>query len=351
MSVSSTSDGLSPQQRTRHIIQAIRSEEQYWRERYPILRYQSVIGLAILLVALTGMLGAGYLYYLEWIPAWACILVAALCASLSHEIEHDLIHRQYFRHQPILYHGMMLLTWLMRPNTVNPWYRRNMHLLHHKVSGTPKDLEERLVGNGIAYGLSRFIVMFDGLLGLCLRHAVLRREVDNFSMQKLLTATFPLASLYFLTWYAFLLFHTYDALFAGISGGAAGVGAAAYPQTLLWLMEGINFAVVVLIAPNVIRSACLNLITSHMHYYGNVQNLLQQTQILDRWYFIPLQLFCFNFGRTHSIHHFVVSQPFYLRQLVAGKVLKVMREHGVRRNDLSTFATGNRWNDDPAVGV
>jgi fatty acid desaturase len=345
MSVSSPSDDLSSQQRIRHIIQAIRAEEQYWRERYPVLRYQSFIGLTILLVALAGMLGAACLYYLEWIPAWACIVVAALCASLSHEIEHDLIHRQYFRHQPIIYHSMMLLTWLMRPNTVNPWYRRNMHLLHHKVSGTPKDLEERLVGNGITWGLSRFIVMFDGLLGLCLRHRVLRRETDNFSIIKILAATFPLASLYFLTWYTFLLFHAYDALFAGISAGVGGASAIAYPDALLWLMEGINFAVVVLIAPNVIRSACLNLITSHMHYYGNVQSLLQQTQILDRWYFMPLQLFCFNFGRTHSIHHFVVSQPFYLRQLVAGKVLKVMGEQGVRRNDLSTFITGNRWND------
>lgn len=114
---------------------------------------------------------------------------------------------------------------------------------------------------------------------------------------------------------------------------------------------GINFAVVVLIAPNVIRSACLNLITSHMHYCGNVHSLLQQTQILDRWYFRPLQLFCCNFGSTHSIHHFVVSQPFYLRQLVAGKVLKVMREQSVRRNDLSTFTTGNRWNDEQTLGV
>ncbi|WP_088330970.1 fatty acid desaturase [Lacimicrobium sp. SS2-24] len=345
MPVISPSDDLSSQQRIRHIIQTIRSEEQSWRQRYPILRYQSVIGLAILLGALAGMLGAAVLYYLEWIPAWACIIVAALCASLSHEIEHDLIHRQYFRHQPIIYHGMMLLTWLMRPNTVNPWYRRNMHLLHHKVSGTPKDLEERLVGNGITWGLSRFIVMFDGLLGLCLRHGILRRETDNFSMLKLLAATFPLASLYFLTWYTFLLFHTYDALFAGVGG----ISATVYPETILWLLEGINFAVVVLIAPNVIRSACLNLITSHMHYYGNVQNLLQQTQILDHWYLLPLQLFCFNFGRTHSIHHFVVSQPFYLRQLVAGRVLKVMRKQGIRRNDLSTLRTGNGWHNAPAV--
>ncbi|MFQ3235570.1 MAG: fatty acid desaturase [Paraglaciecola sp.] len=332
-------DDLSAQQQSRHIIQAIRSEEQSWRQRYPILQYQNWLGMGILLLALAVMLTSGYLYYLELIPAWACIVMAAFGAALSHEIEHDLIHRQYFRHQPFIYNLMMLLTWLMRPNTVNPWYRGDMHLLHHRVSGTPNDLEERLVGNGINYGISRFVVMFDGLLGLCLRHRVLRREVSNFSVRKLLSATFPLASLYFATWYGFLLFHGYDALVGGYSGGISGTP---YPSWLVHLMDGIDFAVVVLIAPNVIRSACLNFITSNMHYYGNVHNLQQQTQILDRWYFLPLQLFCCNFGSTHSIHHFVINQPFYLRQLVAKKAHRIMCEQGVRRNDLSTFVTSNR---------
>lgn len=336
MQLNQACDDISPQQGIRQIIQAIRAEEQYWRERYPILQYQNWFGMGILLLALAGMLTSAYLYYLELIPAWICIVAAALCASLSHEIEHDLLHRQYFRDQPVIYHGMMLLTWLMRPNTVNPWYRRDMHLLHHKVSGSSKDVEERLVGNGIPYGFSRFVVMFDGLLGLCIRHAILRREVDSFSVRQLLSATLPLASLYFLSWYVFLLFHAYDALFGGIAGGS-------YPDWLVLLMDGIDFIVVVLIAPNFIRSACLNFITSNMHYYGNVHNLLQQTQILDRWYFMPLQLFCCNFGSTHSIHHFVVNQPFYLRQLVASKAHQVMREQGVRHNDLSTFVTSNRW--------
>jgi fatty acid desaturase len=331
MQVSRPSDDTCAQQANRHIIQAIRIEEQYWRGRYPILQYQNGLGMGILLLALTVMLVNGYGYYQELIPAWVCIIVAALCASVSHEIEHDLIHRQYFRDQPVIYNLMMLLTWLMRPNTINPWYRRDIHLLHHKTSGSPQDIEERLVGNGITYGFSRLVVMFDGLLGLLLRQAVLRREVNNFSVRKLLKASFPLASLYFLTWYVFLVFHAYDALLGG-----------AYPQWLVLLMEGINFSVVALIAPNFLRSACLNFITSNMHYYGNVHCLMQQTQILDRWFFMPFQLFCCNFGSSHSIHHFVVSQPFYLRQLVANKAHKVMCEQGVRRNDLSTFVSSNR---------
>ena len=331
MQVNKASDDTSAQFDCRQIIQAIRSDEQSWRQRYPILQHQNALGLGILLLALSGMIFSGYLYYLDFISAWLCIIVGAFCASLSHEIEHDLIHRQYFRDQPVVYNTMMLVTWLMRPNTVSPWYRRDMHLLHHKVSGTPQDIEERLVGNGIAYGFSRLVVMLDGLLGLCLRQAVLRHEVNNFSMGKLLRASFPFGSLYFFTWYVFLVFHVYDGLFGGD-----------YPQSLVSLMKGVDFTVVVLIAPNFIRSACLNFMTSNMHYYGNVHSLAQQTQILDRWYFVPLQLFCCNFGSTHSIHHFVVSQPFYLRQLVAPKAHQVMRQYGVRHNDLSTFMTANR---------
>jgi hypothetical protein len=36
---------------------------------------------------------------------------------------------------------------------------------------------------------------------------------------------------------------------------------------------------------------------------------------------------------------------------VAGKVLKVLREQGVRSNDLSTFVSGNRWNDEQTVNA
>lgn len=329
-------NSLSTQQQIRLITQAVRHEEQRLRTRFAILKYQNGIGLFILLFALAGMLTSGYLYYLGSIPAWVCIIAAALFASLSHEIEHDLIHRLYFRENAVIYHLMMLISWLMRPNTVNPWYRRDMHLLHHKVSGTSKDMEERLVGNGIKQGFSRYVVMFDGLLGLLLRRSVLRRELDHFSVSEVLRSTFPLATLYFSCWYLFLLFHGFDWLVGGH-----------YPSWLMTLMSVINFIVVVLIAPNFIRSGCLNFITSNMHYYGNVNGLIQQTQILDRWYFMPFQLFCFNFGSTHSIHHFVVNQPFYLRQMVARKAHKVMREQGVRHNDLTTFTTANRWLNSP----
>jgi fatty acid desaturase len=334
MKPSDPSVTLSVEQRIQHIASVIRAEEQRLREKYSFLKYQDWIGFTVMLLSLMGMIGGAYLYYLEQIPAWVCLVSSAIFASLSHELEHDLIHRQYFRKNKFMHNLMMTVVWIMRPNTVNPWYRRGMHFLHHKVSGTEKDLEERLVGNGIAYGMTRFLVMLDGLLGMLARRTALKNDIENFSVRGILHAAFPLAILYFGCWYLFLAFHGYNLVWGANT---------AYPEQLLTAMHMIDFLVVVLVAPNFIRSGSLNIVTSAMHYYGGVNNLIQQTQILKPWFFAPLQLFCCNFGSTHAIHHFVVGQPFYIRQMVAKAAHKVMVENGVKLNDLSTFMTANRW--------
>lgn len=324
---------ISVEERVQRIVSVIRAEEQRLRNKYSILKYQNSIGLAILLLSLGGMIGSGYLYYLDVIPAWLCVVTAAIFASFSHELEHDLIHRQYFKRNAFMHNLMMLVVWIMRPNTVNPWYRRDLHFLHHKTSGTPEDLEERLVGNGIGYGLLRYIVMLDGFLGVMIRIRVLKKEVKKFDFAELMMASTPFTLMYFTTWYIFLGFHAYDFL----------VTAPIYPAWLLSVMQVVNFVVVVLIAPNFVRSGCLNFVTSNMHYYGGVTNLMQQTQVLRPWFMLPAQLFCFNFGSTHGIHHFVVGQPFYIRQMVSKVAHRVMKENGVRFDDISTFFTRNRY--------
>ncbi|MFA7552750.1 MAG: fatty acid desaturase [Spongiibacteraceae bacterium] len=329
-----SAETLSVEQRIQHIAKVIRAEEKRLREKYSFLKYQDWIGFTVMLFSLAGMVGCAYLYYIDVMPAWLCIICAAIFASVSHELEHDLIHRQYFSRNAFMQNLMMLVVWIMRPNTVNPWYRRGMHFLHHRVSGTKKDLEERLVGNGIRYGFMRFVVMFDGLVGMLARRTALKNDIENFSVMEVLNAAFPLALLYFSCWYVFLGFHGYDAIW-----GAETV----YPLYLLDAMSFVDFMVVVLIAPNFIRSGSLNFVTSAMHYYGGVNNLIQQTQILKPWFLAPMHLFCFNFGSTHAIHHFVVGQPFYIRQMVAKVAHRVMKEHGVRYNDFSTFFSANRY--------
>jgi fatty acid desaturase len=332
---------LSDEEKIKAVVKGIRDAEKKVRARYSWLRHQNTIGLAVLLVAVAGMIGSGTAYYYGVIPAWACVCLNAFFASFCHEIEHDLIHRIYFRHRPAVYNAMMLAVWVTRPNSVNPWYRRNIHLLHHRVSGSVNDIEERLVGNGQRYGLMRFIVMFDGMAGLLLR-ARKMATAEEFGLFRVLASAFPFTTAHFAAWYTFLAFH-------GVSAASAAMGnPIAWSAEVTTVMTGINFAVVVLVGPNVLRSACLNFITSSMHYYGGVRTLMQQTQVFTPWFLWPAQLFCFNFGSTHSIHHFVVTQPFYVRQMISKKARKVLLTYGVRHNDLRTFFEQNHY--EPLAG-
>ena len=120
--------------------------------------------------------------------------------------------------------------------------------------------------------------------------------------------------------------------------GVAGSGA------LATVLRVVSFLTVVWIGPNVLRVACLHFISSNMHYYGDVEdgNVVEQTQVLNRWWLVPIQLFCANFGSTHGIHHFVPNDPFYVRQLTAKTAHPAMRNNGVRFNDLGTFRRANR---------
>jgi hypothetical protein len=66
---------------------------------------------------------------------------------------------------------------------------------------------------------------------------------------------------------------------------------------------------------------------------------------------LPFQLFCFGFGMTHSIHHIVVGQPFYLRHMIRKQCYPAMQQHGVNFNDLGTFRRRNRYPTSAPVSV
>jgi fatty acid desaturase len=327
-------NSASDSQQIQNIVIGIRAEEKRLRHKYSFLNKQDSIGFFILMLSLSGMITSAALFYYAFIPAWLCIIITAIFASISHELEHDLIHKLYFRNNAYMHNFMMTLVWLMRPSTINPWYRRKIHLLHHKTSGTAQDLEERLVGNGIANLFVRFIVMFDGLFGLLLQRKRLKREVKVFEFIGVLSAGFPLTILYYIFGYGFLLLHSIN--FFMPSGFD-------YPEGVMTFMELSKTLMVIIIAPNFLRSGCLNLVTSYLHYYGGVNSVLQQTQVFKGVFAWPLNLFTFNFAGTHAIHHFVIKQPFYIRQMVAKYAHKVMKENGVRFNDFSTFTQANRY--------
>jgi fatty acid desaturase len=205
--------------------------------------------------------------------------------------------------------------------------RRTLHLLHHETSGTERDLEERGITNGVPWSLKRLLMLVDPLASV-VGNAPHDPRVRRYILRKAARAYLPLGWLALAIWYAFLV----------LSAVALATGATPSGYRVVTALT------VVWIGPNVLRVACLHFVSSNMHYYGDVEegNVIEQTQVLNRWFLAPLQLFCCNFGSTHGIHHFVPGDPFYIRQLTARAAHPVMRANGVRFNDLGTFRRSNR---------
>src|SRR5690606_32016902 len=94
---------------------------------------------------------------------------------------HDLIHQMYFRNRPWANSLMLTLGWIARASTINPFLRRQMHLHHHKVSGTVSDLEERGITNGERWGIRRVVAMADNMLGVVIRTRNMRSAVHHYA--------------------------------------------------------------------------------------------------------------------------------------------------------------------------
>lgn len=288
------------------------------------------------------------------VAAWVCVPVVAVFLSLLHELEHDLVHNLYFSRSRFVQNAMLAGVWMMRPNTVNPWFRRRLHVHHHKASGTESDWEERAITNGERWGLRRLLMTGDGFLAVALRprqtvevvRAFLRAQRDDSPerqrrlVRRAKLAYFPLGFAYHGGWYLFI------GLTVGrILAGAAGVSVALSPGQAAAL-HALDVVAVALLAPNALRTFALHFVSSNVHYFGDVEpgNVVQQTQVWTAWWTAPFQLFCFNFGGTHAIHHFVVGDPFYVRQAIAKDAHVVLRRNGVRFNDFGSLGRANRWN-------
>lgn len=349
---------LTDAEKTTRIKAEIQAAAEDMRARYPILRHQNAIGAGIMLLSLLGMIGSAWAYIAGTMAWWLCVPLVAIFASFIHELEHDLIHYQYFRKQPRINSLMLLLGWVARPSTINPLVRRKLHFHHHKHSGTESDLEERGITNGEPWGLRRLLMTGDNMLAVYLRpvstfkmvraYIKAQKPKDKAAFHKMAweqrLSYSPLATVYYAAWHGWLLWH------------AAVLVAAAFGHTLdpqgIWggAVQTLNVLAVVWMLPSFLRTFCLHFISSNMHYYGDVEdgNILQQTQVFNAWWLAPFNLFCFNFGSTHAIHHFVVGQPFYLRQMVARRAHKIMRDMGVRFNDFGSFKRANRYRPQSA---
>jgi fatty acid desaturase len=318
--------------RAEKVRRSIRDEERRILDLLPWLRHRDAIGALLLGVCASWMVALGVLYALGKVPWYVCLFGNAFLASVLHEIEHDLIHFLYFRHRPRVHDAMMLVVWLFRGNVVHGWYRRKLHFQHHRASGHETDVEERLLGLGMPWGVRRLGVTVDGALAFLLSARPLGREVEGFRARELALAAVPVYPVFALVLLSFALHRGLEWLVPGYAPGPW--GARALPV--------VDVLAVAWVLPNYLRQASLSLVSSSVHYYGDVRTVDDETQVLRPFYLWPLQLFCFNFGTTHLLHHYVVDQPFYLRQLVAPAVLPRLRDAGLRFNDLGTFRRANR---------
>lgn len=323
--------------RTKAIRAAIVREERRLRTSYPVLAYQDVLGLLCFFGSLAAMGGIAALYLQGAIAWWLAIPLMALPLSVLHELEHDLIHDLYFRGSPWVQNFMFTVIWVSKLS-LNPWYRRGIHLRHHQESGQVTDIEERLIGIGLPFGFRRMLVAVHPMAGLLLFRQI-KRDVPDFQPLKLSLLSVPTYTAFLVIWESFF----------GYARLRYGWAPAWDPAHLLPAggFEIMRDLAVLIVLPNVLRQCSLVLMSSYSHYYEDIpdRDVFHQNQILNSWLVLPFQLFCFNFGATHIIHHYVVRQPFYLRQMVACAAHREMIRQGTRTNDLAIVARSNRWND------
>ncbi len=345
---------MNHQQITSQIRREIVQSYKEIRQKYPILEHQNAIGLIIFLVAVGVSLLMGYLWLQGSISTWVLIGVNAFLFGILHELEHDLIHFMYFKNNKFLHNFMLAWIWLLRPLTLNPWFRRTLHFHHHRYSGTLHDVEERGVTNGEKWSLKRFLFTPDLVLGNLLRvnnlFSDIKKEVENGNLKfetahriKLVgvLGLIPLTILSHLVLYLFSI----NLIIEGLNTYTS--FSYELPAVFRSILDWCNPIIYIVLLPNLLRQFSLHFITSNLHYFGDVEkgNVIEQTQILNVWWTYPFQVFCFFFGWTHAIHHFVVNETFYVRHITRKKAHEVMKANGVRFNDLGTFKRANRFHE------
>ena len=333
------------QDQIKSIIQQVNLIYKDYRSAHSWTMHQNLIGLVMMILSNTFIVMTSFGWYLQLIPTWLTIVLIALLTSILHELEHDLIHELYFKRRKFMYHFMMLGVYLLRPISLNPWIRKYWHHFHHQHSGMAFDIEERGITNGDRFSLVRLLVLPDLLLSGILRMPRLRKDIImeyqkgnltktdlNLILRTIFLGLLPLGVPFTLLWYLFLTYHC-----------ACWMG---YPfDSITPYLPIINPIMILLVMPNLIRQFALHFISSNMHYNGDIEhgNVIQQVQVFRPWWSFPLQCLCFNFGATHAIHHFVVNEPFYLRQLTRKSANHVLLNHGIRINDVRSLRFANRY--------
>lgn len=325
---------MSDHERICAITTSIKAADKDLRQRFPILKNQSALGVAFFVAAAGVVITSSVLYVTGILPGWACIIINAVFLAVIREIEHDLIHNLYFPTHQRLQNLLMAAVWPFLGNLPHPWYRRKMHLLHHRTSGHDEDFEEQLIGNGLKFGPLKILAMLEPGLASLFRKKEFA-QIPFYNGREFFKALVPVGVIYLIAWYG--------AVLGFATATIAGWLGFELPTMAQNFLEVLGVVAVVWLLPNVVRQVSLQIISSNMHYFGDVENRLQETQVFNAWWMFPLNLVTCNFGITHCIHHFMVSQPFYLRQMVSGTAHAAFQKFGIRYNDTASILRGNRY--------
>merc|ERR1712000_19977 len=121
------------QPRINAIRKVIYSEDKRLRQKYSWLQHQNTLGMLWFCGSLTVMAITSFLYIYNIMPWYYAMTLMAVAVSIMHELEHDLIHDMYFKDSKFIQHFMFAVIWVSKLNA-NPWWRKPMHLKHHKKS-------------------------------------------------------------------------------------------------------------------------------------------------------------------------------------------------------------------------
>jgi hypothetical protein len=311
---------------TNRVRNAIRAADESLVERHPWLGRDDWVAMGFFLLSLVLIAGCAISWLQGDISALLAICGIALAISILHEMEHDIIHDLYLP-QPVVRFGVLLTIWVSKAS-LDPWTRGRLHLWHHAVSGQEEDLEERLIGLGLPWGLKRLLITLCPPASIWLYPGIrskLRARASYTRRQHLKGPPW---------WWRV---HVLNGIlmctpFLALGGLVAGASWAV-PMLVLWVL------------PNVLRHATIVTMSTNSHYVDIQRGVLvEQNQVLDHPIFWPFQIFCWNFGATHVVHHFYIGQSFWRRTLVFGEVRQVLVDNGVRANDFGSFARANARN-------
>jgi len=320
------------------IRDVIKREDQELYRRHPWLHQKGLIGSFFVAFSILGMLATAAAYVHGAIHWAVAVALQTFLLSMLHEVEHDIFHGTYFgRPGELPFEAAMFLIHVFKWHA-SPWWRMKIHLLHHGVSGQKLDVEERLVGLGMPLGIPRLLVTLSPFFYVMACPSVLADNKDFDWMEPLLQSKWQSTSGVAVLVYAGHLLGAFT-LSASVAGAVQ------------------SFVLLVTI-PSHVRHVCLSLVASMSHYYeDNAPGVVhEQVQILNPWWLVPFQSFCWFFGSTHWVHHFYVQQPFWVRTYLAAKINREAQafvDTGVlRQNDAGVlkYAKPNRRGPRCATG-